>query len=63
MQRLGNGIVEGGQVADPLRAAEAGFHGAFILIHGVDARDQIPHQEPGDKTDDRSEKDAHKVAL
>jgi hypothetical protein len=57
-------VLRGHRIAHALGAAEAGLHGAFVLVDGVKAGGEIADKKPGDKTNHTTEEDnAHKVWL
>ncbi len=62
-ERFRDGIVERGAVrADALGAAEARFHGALVLVDGVEAAEQVAHDEPrGEAEKNTDESGGHKA--
>ena len=57
IEGFGNGVFERGGLAHAFGAAKAGFHRAFVLVHGVKPGDKITNEEPGNHTDHAAEED------
>ena len=62
-QVFGNGIVERRPIPlNALCSSEDRFYSTFVLIDGVDARDQYADDEPGRKAQDETNQNWHKAA-
>src|SRR5262249_41239770 len=58
-QEFRHRVLKGSCVAEPFGSPESRLHRPLVLVDGINARNQIADQKPCDKTNSRSQQDAH----